>query len=549
MILEDWKSLFESRILTRGRSYWKGGHVTKLTCTPDRIHAVVLGSEAYDVDIELDNSEVFDASCTCPFSVESDFYCKHIAAVLYAAEGGLVSPTSVEDSWQDTLEKMTTEQLRDFLGLILPENPNLQERLVLGYGENPAPEMLLDSWEEQLSQIVDTCRDGYRYINYRHADEFYSALNSFVEDRFSILFSSGRILPAFNLVCTVFCTAMAEEADDSDGGMGILMKTCTDAWRNLVNVGFPSHQDEMYSWFYKEVCRPRYSFGIETIEDFLFGFAWDKTHLKKNLSLLDELLQKSGDSKYRMEDYLRRYERIMQALHKTDGEIDAFWHKYWSYEFVRDREYERFLEKEEYGKAVDLLLQEKSLSANDQFRLKHTSESLIYLYRITGQEQNYRQELLHQIETYPQQNMNHIRELHSIEPPEKWEEWTEHLLELPTTKQLRLDLLALNEAWPRLFTEIAQRKQFHLLQQYMDSLMKWSPEETMRCCRDCLNREMNYASDRNMYRNIFHQMTLLKSYPGGQEIIDSLLMLWQEAYPRKSAMLDEMKKARKNKVI
>ena len=104
--------------------------------------------------------------------MESDFYCKHIAAVLYAAEGGLVSPTRVEDSW-----------------------------------------------EEQLSQIVDTCRDGYRYINYRHADEFYCAMNSFVEDRFSILFSSGRILPAFNLVCTVFCTAMAEEADDSDGGI------------------------------------------------------------------------------------------------------------------------------------------------------------------------------------------------------------------------------------------------------------------------------------------------------------------------------------------
>lgn len=219
MISEDWKSLFESRILTRGRSYWKSGHVTKLTSTPDRIRAVVLGSESYDVDIELDNGEVFGASCTCPFSVESDFYCKHIAAVLYAAEGGLVSPTRVEDSWQDTLEKMTAEQLRDFLGLILPENPNLQERLVLGYGETAAPDMLQDSWEEQLSQIVDTCRDGYRYINYRHADEFYNALNSFIEDRFPILFSSGRILPAFNLVCTVFCTAMAEEADDSDGGI------------------------------------------------------------------------------------------------------------------------------------------------------------------------------------------------------------------------------------------------------------------------------------------------------------------------------------------
>ena len=113
MILEDWKSLFESRILTRGRSYWKSGHVTKLTCTPDRIRAVVLGSEAYKVGIELDNGEVFDASCTCPFSVESDFYCKHIAAVLYAVEEDPASKPGVEASWQDTLEKMTT--------MLLPE--------------------------------------------------------------------------------------------------------------------------------------------------------------------------------------------------------------------------------------------------------------------------------------------------------------------------------------------------------------------------------------------------------------------------------------------
>lgn len=549
MITEDWKALFETRILARGRSYWQTGRVTEQTCTPDRIHAVVLGSEAYGVDIELDNGEIFESTCTCPYAQEYGCYCKHMAAVLYAAEEGPVSQTRVEASWQDTLEKMTAEQMRDFLELILSGDPGLQERMVLGYGENPDPEMLQDAWAEQLSQIVETYRDGYRYINYRHADEFYSALNSFIDDRFPILFSSGRILPAFSLVCSVFCTAMAEEADDSGGGMGILMKTCADAWSDLVTAGSPSQRDEMYSWFYKEVREFHYGFGEDAIEDFLFDYAWDEPHLKKNLSLLDELLQKSGDSKYSMESYLRWYEHTMQALYKTDEEIDAFWHKFWSYDFVRDREYKRFLEKEEYTKAIELLLQEKSLSANEPYRLKHNSESLIYLYRITGQEQNYRQELLHQIETYPQTNMTHIRELRSIEPPEKWEEWMQRLLKLPTTKELRLELLAYNEAWPRLFAAIAQRKQFHLLQQYMDSLMKWNPEETMKCCCDCLNREMNFASDRNTYRNIFHRMALLKAYPGGQAAIDSLLTLWQETYPRRSAMLDEMKKARKEKGI
>ena len=44
-------------------------------------------------------------------------------------------------------------------------------------------------------------------------------------------------------------------------------------------------------------------------------------------------------------------------------------------------------------------------------------------------------------------------------------------------------------------------------------------------------------------------MALLKVYSGGQAVIDSLLTLWQETYPRRNALLDEMKKARKEKVI
>ena len=50
-----------------------------------------------------------------------------------------------------------------------------------------------------------------------------------------------------------------------------------------------------------------------------------------------------------MESCLRWYEHTMRSLHKTDEEIDASWHKYWSYDFVRDWEYKRFLEKEEYA--------------------------------------------------------------------------------------------------------------------------------------------------------------------------------------------------------
>ena len=59
-IADDWKSMFEPRILARGRQYWQQGKVTDLSCTEDGIHATVLGSEEYEVDIELDGGEVTD---------------------------------------------------------------------------------------------------------------------------------------------------------------------------------------------------------------------------------------------------------------------------------------------------------------------------------------------------------------------------------------------------------------------------------------------------------------------------------------------------------
>lgn len=58
-------------------------------------------------------------------------------------------------------------------------------------------------------------------------------------------------------------------------------------------------------------------------------------------------------------------------------------------------------------------------------------------------------------------------------------------------------------------------------------------EETMRAC------------GREMYRNVLHHASVLSLYQGGETLLSQLLTDWQTRYPRRSAMLDEIRKLQK----
>ena len=232
--------------------------------------------------------------------------------------------------------------------------------------------MLQDCWEAQLRQTVRRFRGGRREIDYAHANAFYTALNRFLTDRLPALLRAKAVMPAFSLVCAVYCTAMEEEADSSDGGMNLLMHTCEDAWHDL-----------------------------------------------------------------------------------------AF-----------------------------------------------------------------------------------IHALRGITPDGQWPERLEQLLQLPSTNSIRLELLADSGQWPRLFAELEQRGLLHLLEAYMEPLAAWDAEKTLALFSRLIDTQMARAYDRDSYHRTIDRVRILRRYPGGDRTIARLLQGWKERYPRRTAMLDELNKAK-----
>ena len=172
MHITDWKENFISKMITRGRNYWRAGAVKKLHCTQEKITADVEGTRLYRVEITLEDDAVATLSCTCPFAKEGA-NCKHMAAVLFAAthlpEAELPAP-----EWEKKLNSLSAETLRDFLRPLLKKDEALRNRLMLCKGNAPvrADERRLN-WQRTLTQTLHAAErySENEYDEYAEYDE------------------------------------------------------------------------------------------------------------------------------------------------------------------------------------------------------------------------------------------------------------------------------------------------------------------------------------------------------------------------------------------
>ena len=68
MLKEDWRELFQPWILERGKNYGNNGKVTELEWDGECLSVTVMGTEEYDVELFLDDGEVAEMYCSCPYA-------------------------------------------------------------------------------------------------------------------------------------------------------------------------------------------------------------------------------------------------------------------------------------------------------------------------------------------------------------------------------------------------------------------------------------------------------------------------------------------------
>ena len=550
MTAMNWQKLFSPWILERGRNYWEDDRVESLRQDGNTVTAVVCGTEDYDVEIEIGRGgNVAYMSCTCPYAEEGN-NCKHMAAVLFAIDADIMEQDGIQHNgegatilpWQEALTGLSPEEMRQLLSELAQSDRGLQERITTLHGQ-VAQEVLEATWEIQLAEIPEKYTDRHDYIDYNHAYDFFLELDDFLETRLPRLLEAERITDAFTLSCMVFETGMEQDVDDSDGGCGILAGSCEEAWEKILNQADFRQEQEMYAWFASHTHVPEWVYGSEVVEQFLFHRKWSAPLLEQNLHLLDAALTVEGNAEYRMKELLNWRTDTMAALGMEQPAIDRFWAQYRHLPFVREREIQRMMDEKNFDCAIRLLKESKALDIGDDSRVRNHSQKLIHIYQQTGQREALREELRFQIFSCNQQDLTYIKLYREIIPDEEWPALLDQLLCHKTTRFLKYDLLAFGEQYEQLFYSIVQEGSFRRLNQYVDTLCLWSPEQVRDTYVRMLDGVMSRSSDRGMYRETIGYLQRVRQFPNGVETAKLLADSWREQFGRRKAMLDELYKA------
>ena len=174
MDLGNWRDFFSSKIYKRGERYYEEGDVSNLKCTEKQITADVYGSDIYEVTIDLDDGRVEEMDCTCPYAEKGE-YCKHMVAVLLAAEDEELDETTVagkgKASWQDILQKLSESDLRNFVFQLAEDNRDLQKKIVLDFSRGKPSAQEMHRYEREIDRVLAPY-DLLGYIEYNASKAF-----------------------------------------------------------------------------------------------------------------------------------------------------------------------------------------------------------------------------------------------------------------------------------------------------------------------------------------------------------------------------------------
>ena len=155
--MKEWKRYFGSQILNRGLDYYQSNAVSIQSSASSSINAIVMGSQEYNVCVNLENNEFF---CDCPY-YSREGNCKHIAALLYYIENNEDIMDRNDDEIPDLISSFTHSELVEFLYEELPKNQKLLNKLKLFKNHNIDDEYYLN----MLRQSFDSSFKVLKFIN------------------------------------------------------------------------------------------------------------------------------------------------------------------------------------------------------------------------------------------------------------------------------------------------------------------------------------------------------------------------------------------------
>ena len=557
--MSDWKDLFQEHILARGESYYFDGAVLELHKTEHGYHAVVEGTEDYEVDIEMEGGRICEMYCSCPYA-EGGNNCKHMAAVLFEIEEQneediLTEETCPDDQEQEVeeiIERIPEEELRSFVKGIAAQNSEIWNILMTRYAVK-IDEKQMDRLKQGVDQLVWEYGDRSGYIDYRNAWDFCWALENYLEDKVETLIDRKCYGQAFELTNYVFRTIGNIDIDDSDGGTAQVANACYDKWKEILENCSEEEKNEMFSWFMSHLsCDYVVDYMEDYMEDFLTHEFQNREMLEKMLKDLDKRIEMQTSStdcgstwsaRYGYENNIIKRLEFMERLDLPAEEIREYRRQHWRFSAVRELEIQENLDNGNLGEAIRILQESKILDKEYPGLVARYSEQSISIYETQTDKEAYKKELLYYVFECPQNNLVHIYKLKEVCTDKEWEDYREQILKNPKNYNILYPFMEKEGMYESMLECIRKETFIYNLDKYEKVLKEKFPEQVRDIYISYLHHEAERAGNRKRYRELMKYLKKIRRYPGGKEKASEIAENWRGMYYRRTAMMDEMRKA------
>lgn len=541
-----WSELFPPHIWQRGQNYYCNGNILDIRYRGNCVTAEIEGTEIYNVSVTLDEraNRIEDFSCDCPYG-EDGTPCKHLAALLCALEDTDDKPSKkeTEPAFEQIVELLSAEQMRQLLVQFAQEDSFVWEKILLT-ATNQLPHSQKRQWQLDLQAITDEAADRHGFIDYEEAYDYCCSLTEYLYNRVPDLLRKGLVMDAFELVCLVFQIGMEQDMDDSDGGLTMLANACMGDWNKILELASVEKQRELYRWFCVE-----YQKGDLTqmfLDEYILIAPWSIEIVPELLRFLDQQIQACADNErrsYRLNDLVAHRIHWMERAGASPEDREVYLQKYHQLSAVREIEIAQAKRNGNWITAIALLEESKVLDADKIGIVAKYSEQLIEIYEILHDFSAMRKELEYYLFTFRQDDLKHVEKIKAILSPVEWENIRSKLLDSKTMQYQIYPLLYREALYEQMMERIEADTDLHNLQQYEDLLKKEFPLRCVAVYQVCLHHAMDCASNRKAYWSVIQVLKKLKKYPNGNATAQIIAEQWKQIYPRRTSMLDELRKA------
>lgn len=538
-----WENSFSNHILDKGFNYFKKGLVENVNIQGNKVTAFVQGSQLYKVIIIKEDNKIIDLNCSCPYARGGN-YCKHMVAVLYYLEENKSNKSKDEEVLiRDLINNTDILLIKEFLSDLLINN----EHLLISFKKKVMP-ISFKTYKENVDDIFKLNLKNKYELEEEDIWVLIHELSYIIEDDAQILINDNDLVGAFKLSDYILEKLMPQCSDDFTDTIEIFIDKCLELWDQILIKGDIKLKREIFDTIIKKLNDINFEFLLFYIEKFMFENFEEKEFNQDKLNYLNKRIKlyysvaNFNYINYKLGSYLLQKVDLLKKMDYTEAEIVEVYKDNVNVFEMRKQYIEYCIDKEDYKKAIKLLVEGKQVFAYHSNVVIEYSHWLKDLYKLRGDQDLYKAELFELITIHTKGDLELYKELKSLYSKSEWQKIRQKVFaEISSISKLG-DMYVIEGLYDKLLKLVLSSKGIYLAMNYVDSFKDLDVTKLLNKYKAELNKMIENLGTRARYQEIVNILNNMKRLPGGEKEVFEIVEVWKTKYKNRRALQDELKK-------